>query len=229
VAGPLTRTLRLSGGNPASLLLRLALARAAASAASAIDGGVPPGADARAAATAAKAVGATVVLGDRPIEITLRRAWEGTTWRERAAVVRLLGSDAPPTIATPPSSPSTVAAVEALAADPASLAALAASLTSAAPSLGAALLDERDEWIAWSLARSRAVSGADAVVGVFGAGHVRGVAWQLLTRQGDGRPRFKELAGVGEGSARALAQRLGVEFVVGTAVAAAAAAWWSLG
>jgi hypothetical protein len=36
------------------------------------------------------------------------------------------------------------------------------------------------------------------------------VAWQLLTRQGDGRPRFKELAGVGEGSARALAQRVGL-------------------
>ena len=224
LSGSLTRTLRLSGGNPASLLLRLLLARAAASVAASVDGAVAPGADARAAAAAARAVDATIVLGDRPIEITLKRVWEGTSLAHKFAVLRVLATTQGPVAGTPPHDLTSVAAVEALASDPASLASIAASLQQVAPPLHAALLTKRDEWIAWSLARSRAVSGANVVVGVLGASHVRGVAWHLLHRPD--RPRFQDLAGVRDGDARRVAARVGVETVVwGLATAAAAAAF----
>ena len=92
--------------------------------------------------------------------------------------------------------PPTLQQIDALSRDPTSLAAVVASLDSELPALSRALVHERDEWLSWSLARSRAVCGAGTVVGVLGAGHVRGVAWRLA--QGDRcRPRFNELAGVG--------------------------------
>ena len=42
--------------------------------------GVQGGGDFVAARRAAEAVGAQIVLGDRPIEITLQRAWEALPW-----------------------------------------------------------------------------------------------------------------------------------------------------
>lgn len=53
--------------------------------------GVQPGAEFRAAAAAAGDVAGgqcCLVLGDRPIEITLSRAWEALTWPRR---LQLLG------------------------------------------------------------------------------------------------------------------------------------------
>jgi pheromone shutdown protein TraB len=50
--------------------------------------GVLPGAEFRAAARAADAAGASLVLGDRPIEITLERAWNALPWQRR---FKLLG------------------------------------------------------------------------------------------------------------------------------------------
>ena len=194
---------------------------------------------------AARQVGATIVLGDRPIEITLRRAWEGLSWPERLKLGRTLlfgegggggggngtgglglgasgggQSEAAaaaaggagdgsadesstttsiPTLSTTTSttttSPPSLQQIDALSRDPTSLAAVVASLDAELPALSRALVHERDEWLSWSLARSRAVCGARTVVGVLGAGHVRGVAWRLA--QGDRcRPRFAELAGI---------------------------------
>jgi pheromone shutdown protein TraB len=58
--------------------------------------GVEPGAEFRAAAEAAAAVaggGCCLVLGDRPIEITLQRAWDALTWPRRLQLLRdLLGA-----------------------------------------------------------------------------------------------------------------------------------------
>jgi len=215
LSGSLARSVRLSGGNPAALLIRLLLARSAAKVAAGLGAG-RPGADARAAASAASAVGATLVLGDRPIEITLSRAWRGMTWGQRCAVASSLGSGPPPGV--------DAASVDALRRDPASLAAVAESLTTAAPPLATALLHERDEWLAWSLARSRAVDGAGVVVGVLGAAHVRGVAFHLL-RGADMRPRFKELAGVGEGGKKEMAAKVGVEVGIAVAFGVLLAAW----
>ncbi len=47
-----------------------------------------PGLEFRAAARAAEAVQAQVVLGDRPIEITLERAWTALDWKQRFRLCR---------------------------------------------------------------------------------------------------------------------------------------------
>lgn len=55
------------------------------------------------------------------------------------------------------------------------------------------LLDERDQYLAWCLHRSKAVNGADRVVGVVGLAHLRGIAYHL--QHSDGTLRFKDLVG----------------------------------
>jgi pheromone shutdown protein TraB len=77
------------------VFLRAALARVAASAAadandsssSGYEAAVRPGVDFRAANECAEAIGAEIVLGDRPIEITLKRAWEALTLVEKGKLV----------------------------------------------------------------------------------------------------------------------------------------------
>jgi len=311
LSGSLARSAELGG--PAAMAARVVLARwaaGAAAAAAAAGGGGPAslptprlGDDARAAAAAARAVGAALVLGDRPIEITLSRAWAALPWRDRlaaglaglggvapATASRLMGSTTLPTllaalaavegtaadgggsvgrdgladsaapaagggVAVPaPSSaaggggggdggsgcpaaitptPATPSArLDALRTDPAALAALVSALDAASPALAGALIHERDEWLAWSAARSRAVCGAGVVVAVLGAGHVRGVVWHLLDV--GNRPLFKELAGQGVGrrAARAAAlKKFGLETAAVSGAWAAweggrAAGWW---
>lgn len=46
-----------------------------------------PGGEFRSARVAAEGVGATMVLGDRPIEVSLRRAWDALSFRRRAALL----------------------------------------------------------------------------------------------------------------------------------------------
>lgn len=82
------RSLALGGWVP--LLLRAMLARLSSSVGSELN--VLPGADFRAAKTAAEACNATLVLGDRPIEITLERCWRALGWGERADIVRALSA-----------------------------------------------------------------------------------------------------------------------------------------
>ncbi len=50
-----------------------------------------------------------------------------------------------------------------------------------------------DMYLAWSLKRSKAVNGAQAVVGVIGRGHLRGVLFSL--GQDSGILRFSDLVG----------------------------------
>jgi len=49
--------------------------------------GVTAGGEFAAAAAAANDVGAQLVLGDRPVEITLQRAWDALPWRQRGALL----------------------------------------------------------------------------------------------------------------------------------------------
>jgi pheromone shutdown protein TraB len=158
----LRRTVQLGG--LASLVLRLVLARTA-------DGtraeyGDTPYADFVATREAAEAVGATLVLGDRPLEITLERAWLAMTWGQRLTLGRLLLS---------PRAPSGDAA----AGPPPELDEMAALLTAELPGLYEALVAERDIYLSLTCRASRAVSGKRLVVGVVGAGHVAGVARAL--------------------------------------------------
>eukprot|EP00884_Botryococcus_braunii_P012017 jgi/Botrbrau1/20816/Bobra.0156s0043.2 len=85
------RTLQLGGQS--ALLLRLLLSRQAGRLSDRF--GLEIGADMRAAREAAEAVGAQLVLGDRPIEITLQRAWDALSWERRLNFLMdlLKGSD----------------------------------------------------------------------------------------------------------------------------------------
>ncbi|CAI5504116.1 unnamed protein product [Closterium sp. Naga37s-1] len=82
----LMRSIQLGGQS--SLLLRLLLSFVSRRSAQAV--GVQPGHEFRAAREAADAIGAQLVLGDRPIEITLRRAWKALSPLDRARLASAL-------------------------------------------------------------------------------------------------------------------------------------------
>lgn len=73
------------------------------------------------------------------------------------------------------------------------LSALMGALGSQYPELIGPLIRERDVYLAWSLKRSKAVNSTNQVVGVIGAGHVRGVVWALEQDAGGDSLRFSDL------------------------------------
>jgi pheromone shutdown protein TraB len=215
------------GGAPA-LALRLALASLSARFAARAGAGAP-GEEFRAARRAAERVGAQLVLGDRPIEVTLRRAWDALSWRERGALAAELARGAGAAGAGGGGggdAAALAAAVDALTEDDSALAAMLAALSERYPAAASPLVHERDLYLAWSLRRSKAVNGARAVVGVVGRGHLRGVCHALAER--DGPPlSFRDLAGVrGGGGGGKEEQRWGAARRLAVEVAAAGGCWW---
>ncbi|KAJ9510208.1 hypothetical protein QJQ45_015698, partial [Haematococcus lacustris] len=216
--GALTRSAALGGQS--GLLLRLLLSGLARRTAGVL--GVRPGAEFLAARRAAEAVGAQVVLGDRPLEISLQRAWAALPpLRRLAFCTQLLHAS----LSTGPSTLD-AALVERLKSDDA-LSSMLAALGQAYPELMGPLLHERDAYLAWSLKRSKAVNGARCVVGVVGAGHLRGVVRALHEDSGGDTLRFSDLVDnmnrreVKEARRSAALTRLAVELVLGTAAFAA--------
>ncbi|PNG99751.1 TraB domain-containing protein, partial [Tetrabaena socialis] len=120
-----------------------------------------------------------VVLGDRPVEITLSRAWAALPLQRRAALCGdlLRGAFGAPREAL------SEELVERLKSDDA-VGAFFKQLSDSYPELVAPLVTERDLYLAWSLKRSRAVNGAARVVGVVGRGHLRGLVYALMKDQG---------------------------------------------
>ena len=209
----LQRALRLGGGG--ALLLRALLAWTAQRATSVSRTGAPTppvfGAEFAAARRASDDVGATLVLGDRPIEITLQRALDATTLGDRLRAAQLLVSTL-----------NWTSKVEGIAAtdmdsyltDTPAVDALLQRFTTAFPQLATALVHERDAYLAWSLCRSKAVNGADIVVGVVGKAHVRGIVWAMQPQLRD-QLRFDTLTG--RGDARQQQQPLWQRLVLDTA------------
>eukprot|EP00877_Chromochloris_zofingiensis_P011930 jgi/Chrzof1/6991/Cz02g06230.t1 len=171
-------------GGQSAFVLRLFMAGQAEKAARSL--GVNPGEEFTAAAAAAESVGAQIVLGDRPIEITLQRAWEALSWqrRLRLCVDLVVG------ILTPLPANFGKEMVEQLKSDDA-LTALYNEVSAQYPELVSPLLHERDLYLAWSLKRSKAVNGSQRVVGVVGKGHFRGIVHALKHDQQ--RLRFTDL------------------------------------
>uniref|UniRef100_A0A061SPB2 Trab domain-containing n=1 Tax=Tetraselmis sp. GSL018 TaxID=582737 RepID=A0A061SPB2_9CHLO len=165
----------------------------------------------RAAQEAADAVGAQVVLGDRPIEITLQRAWE-----------QLLGLLAAGIFSPLPELDG--AAIEALNSE-GPVTSMFSEMGRRFPQLASALIHERDLYLAWSLKRSKAVNGTRAVVGVIGRGHLRGVVYALTTDPGS--LRFRDLVGAKNTAeakrqlARNVGRRIAWELAFGAATLAA--------
>ena len=191
--GPaLQRSVRLGGGG--ALLLRALLSAAAGRAAGGGSAGATLGAEMAAAARAAEEIGATLVLGDRPVEVTLKRALAAATPAERMRAAQLLLPLALP-FAQPASAPVDAAAMDALLRDEDAVSALFARFAADFPSLSAPLVHERDAYLAWSACRSKAVSGKAGVLAVLGAGHLRGVAWAVQNANGGEGLRFDALVG----------------------------------
>ncbi|KAH7438472.1 hypothetical protein KP509_04G016100 [Ceratopteris richardii] len=204
----LSRSLKIGGQSAMSLRLLLALVSESLSSIA----GVRSGEEFRAAYKAAIEVGAQIVLGDRPIEITLRRSWEAldwpSKWRFTAFLLRGIGSS---------NLDLSEDSLQALRSDDA-LSAIFSYLSKEFPALLQPLIHERDKYLAWSLTRSQAVNGSSQVVGVVGKGHVEGIVYAL--KYESDKLRFRELAGVSESqdareSSRQFLIRLVVETIVG--------------
>ncbi|KAK7343662.1 hypothetical protein VNO77_12578 [Canavalia gladiata] len=180
--GAVGRSINLGGQT--ALALRLLLAAFSSKLSSDINR--PFGDEFRAARKASEEVGAQIVLGDRPIEITLQRAWKAMKWSEKLSlvisVVRVIASS---------SNIATKKLKEASSDD--GTFQLYEQLSFSYPSLLAPLLHERDTYLAWSLKRSKAVNNSKKVVGVIGKGHMNGVIYALVSDTGN--LKFRDLVG----------------------------------
>ncbi|XP_062152591.1 uncharacterized protein LOC133860934 isoform X1 [Alnus glutinosa] len=190
--GAVGRSINLGGQT--ALALRLLLAVFSSKLSSDINR--PFGDEFRAARKVSEEFGTQIVLGDRPIEITLERAWNSLTWTEKlslvTSVIRGITS----------SSDMSRNSLKVRSSDDDTLQ-LYEQLSFSFPSLLQPLIHERDTYLAWSLKRSKAVNNSKRVVGVIGKGHMNGVIYALVSDQGN--LRFRDLAGKspdGDGSNR---------------------------
>uniref|UniRef100_A0ACD5Y865 Uncharacterized protein n=1 Tax=Avena sativa TaxID=4498 RepID=A0ACD5Y865_AVESA len=175
--GAVNRSINLGGQSALALRLLLAVFS------SKISSGAnrPFGEEFRAARRVSEDLGAQLVLGDRPIEITLERALKSLSWDEKTKLVLALFSGITSTTDTPD---------EKAAVSPYEL---YEKLSNSYPSLLQPLIHERDMYLAWSLKRSKAVNKSKTVVGVIGKGHMNGVVYALMSDQGE--LRFRDLVG----------------------------------
>ncbi|XP_057952595.1 uncharacterized protein LOC131146817 isoform X2 [Malania oleifera] len=180
--GSIGRSIDLGGQSALALRILLAIFSSKISS----DINRPFGDEFRAARKASEEVGAQIVLGDRPIEITLERAWTSLKWNEKLSLVMsvvrgiTLSSDA-----------SRINLKESSTDDDAFQ--LYKKLSFSYPSLLQPLIHERDTYLAWSLKRSKAVNNSRRVVGIIGKGHMNGVIYALVSDQGN--LRFRDLVG----------------------------------
>ncbi|KZV41048.1 traB domain-containing protein [Dorcoceras hygrometricum] len=178
--GAVGRSINLGGQT--ALALRLLFAAFSTKVSSDINR--PFGDEFRAARKVAEEIGAQLVLGDRPIEITLERAWSSLKWKEKLNLVYsvILGITSSEVSKMTVKSSTSDGSLQ-----------LYEMLSFSYPSLLSPLIHERDTFLAWSLKRSKAVNNSKNVVGVIGKGHVNGVIYSLISDQGN--LRFRELAG----------------------------------
>ena len=176
----LRRSLELGGWVP--LLLRVLLVRLSDSLSA--KNASPPGADYRAARRGANLLNATLVLGDRPVEITLERAWRALSWQERGnlayrAFSSSSGGGGGTTTTMTEDVVERALGSEGRASATDALEEMEQALAATYPSLLAPLLTERDIYLSLTMKSSLAVSGKKRVLGVVGRGHLDGVCKAL--------------------------------------------------
>jgi len=143
--------------------------------------GVKPGDEMLAGVKAAKKVGAGVVLVDRPISITLKRAWKKAGMREKLRIVKeflfsIFGMEE-----------ITEEAIEELKREDV-LSEMMKELARIAPSAKKVLIDERDEYIAGKLKELD-----KPAVAVVGKGHQKGIEKHLKSKK---KTDFAKLEGI---------------------------------
>ncbi|KAJ0713997.1 putative TraB/PrgY/GumN family protein [Helianthus annuus] len=180
--GAVGRSINLGGQT--ALALRLLLATFSSKISSNINR--PFGDEFRAARKASEEISAQVVLGDRPIEITLERAWNSLNWNEKLSLITSV-------LRGITSADQSKIDFKESTADQDTDFQLYEQLSFSYPSLLQPLIHERDTYIAWSLKRSKAVRNSKRVVGVIGRGHLNGVIYALISDLGD--LRFRDLTG----------------------------------
>ncbi|KAL8148229.1 hypothetical protein AgCh_005548 [Apium graveolens] len=180
--GAVGRSLNLGGQTALALRLLLAVLSSKVSS----DVKRPFGDEFRVARKTSEEIGAQIVLGDRPIEITLERAWNSLKLREKVSLmvsvvrgIALVSDISSNTLKESSSDNSNFQLYE--------------QLSFSFPSLLQPLIHERDTYIAWSLKRSKAVNSSKKVVGVIGKGHMNGVIYALVSDSGE--LRFRDLVG----------------------------------
>ncbi|KAL3521497.1 hypothetical protein ACH5RR_019646 [Cinchona calisaya] len=172
-------------GGQTALALRILLAAFSSKFSSEVNR--PFGDEFRAARKAAEEIGAQMVLGDRPIEITLERAWNSLTLKEKLSLLTsVIGG-------ITSSSDLSVKKLKESSARYDDSFRLYEQLSFSYPSLLQPLIHERDTYLAWSLKRSKAVNNSKQVVGVIGKGHMNGIIYSLISDQGN--LRFRDLVG----------------------------------
>ncbi|KAF8379412.1 hypothetical protein HHK36_028847 [Tetracentron sinense] len=181
--GAIGRSINLGGQTALALRLLLAVFSSKISS----EANRPFGDEFRAARKTSEEVGAQIVLGDRPIEITLERAWKSLKWNEKLSIVILVLRG----ITSSSSDMSTDNLKDSKTND--NPFQLYEQLSFSYPSLLQPLIHERDTYLAWSLKRSKAVKNSKRVVGVIGKGHMNGVIYALVSDLGD--LRFRDLVG----------------------------------
>ncbi|CAO2177250.1 unnamed protein product [Urochloa humidicola] len=167
-------------GGQSALALRLLLAVFSSKISSGANR--PFGEEFRAARKVSEDIGAQLVLGDRPIEITLERAWKSLSWDQKTNLVVSLFRGITSTTGTLQDEKTAISPYQ-----------LYEKLSTSYPSLLQPLIHERDMFLAWSLKRSKAVNKSKTVVGVVGKGHMNGIVYALISDQGD--LRFRDLVG----------------------------------
>lgn len=137
-----------------------------------------PGAEFRSAARAAEVAGAEVVLGDRPVDVTLARVWGAlTTWDRVRLLASMLGTGAAASVA-PGKLKDEIESLK----DGDALSQAVAELAGTFPALVPPLLSERDAYLVASLRgaaeraveRAKAAAEARAQEGLGGDGKVSG-------------------------------------------------------
>ncbi|KAF8008604.1 hypothetical protein BT93_K2311 [Corymbia citriodora subsp. variegata] len=180
--GAVGRSINLGGQTALALRLLLAIFSSKISS----DVNRPFGDEFRAARKVSEEIGAQIVLGDRPIEITLERAWKSLKWNQKISLVvsvfRGIASQSDASWSNLQESNAGDSTFE-----------LYKQLSFSYPALLQPLIHERDTYLAWSLKRSKAVNNCRRVVGVIGKGHMNGVVYALISDQGN--LRFRDLAG----------------------------------
>lgn len=148
------------------------------------------GAEWRAAAEVAREVGAEVVLGDRPLRVTIGRLWGVLGGLERASIIGavmrgyFLGGMGRKGVEVGGGAGEVAEFLDFFA--------------KKCPDGYEVLVGERDRFLTWTLKRSKAVSGKGVVVGVVGAAHLPGVldafdGDDMDRRDGGKGLRFKDL------------------------------------
>ena len=137
--------------------------------------GIEPGAELKAAATEAVARGLSMQLIDRDVGITFRRIMQGLSWWDRA---KLISSVAAGLFDREEVSADDIERLK----EGDMLESSFGEFARETPTLYATLIDERDQYMAAKL-RER-TDGANHVLAVVGAGHLKGMAKYLAGEQG---------------------------------------------